>query len=77
MKKSASPIQTVRGGLVDEVVLCDALLGRSTRRRRIDVLTTEPPRAGNPLLEIDLPNSSSRPSTAWASRGARRRWWTS
>ena len=35
-----------------------------------DVLTTEPPREGNPLLEIDLPNFILTPHTAWASREA-------
>ncbi|MGA9032700.1 MAG: NAD(P)-dependent oxidoreductase, partial [Sulfuricaulis sp.] len=35
-----------------------------------DVLTSEPPRAGNPLLELDLPNLILTPHVAWASRNA-------
>jgi glycerate dehydrogenase len=37
------------------------------------VLTEEPPRHGNPLLEIQLPNLIVTPHVAWASREARQR----
>jgi glycerate dehydrogenase len=70
MKKSALLINTARGGLVDEVALRDALLGGGIAGAGFDVLTTEPPREGNPLLEIDLPNFILTPHTAWASREA-------
>ena len=70
MKKSALLINTARGGLVDELALCDALLSRSIAGAGFDVLTTEPPREGNPLLELDLPNFILTPHTAWASREA-------
>ena len=36
----------------------------------IDVLRNEPPRDGNPLLEVDLPNLIVTPHNAWASRQA-------
>ena len=36
----------------------------------IDVLTTEPPREGNPLLDLRLPNLIVTPHIAWASLGA-------
>lgn len=70
MKKSALLINTARGGLVDELALRDALLSRGIAGAGFDVLTTEPPREGNPLLEIDLPNFILTPHTAWASREA-------
>jgi glycerate dehydrogenase len=34
------------------------------------VLSAEPPRAGNPLLALDLPNLILTPHIAWASREA-------
>ncbi|MBV9726447.1 MAG: glycerate dehydrogenase, partial [Gammaproteobacteria bacterium] len=36
----------------------------------VDVLTNEPPREGNPLLELRLPNLIVTPHIAWASQGA-------
>ena len=70
MKPRCLLINTARGGLVDEEALADAL-----RRGRIggagfDVLTVEPPRAGNPLLELRLPNFVLTPHVAWASAQA-------
>ena len=35
-----------------------------------DVLTVEPPRNGNPLLEVRRPNFILTPHVAWASDGA-------
>jgi glycerate dehydrogenase len=70
MKPSALLINAARGGIVDEAALLDAL-----RRGRIagagtDVLTVEPPRQGNRLLDCDLPNLIVTPHVAWASREA-------
>jgi glycerate dehydrogenase len=70
MKKSALLINTARGGLVDELALRDALVKGSIAGAGFDVLTKEPPREGNPLLELDLPNFILTPHTAWASREA-------
>ena len=70
MKKSALLINTARGGLVDEGALREALVSGSIAGAGFDVLSTEPPRAGNALLEIDLPNFILTPHTAWASREA-------
>jgi glycerate dehydrogenase len=39
----------------------------------LDVLTEEPPRAGNPLLDPRLPNLILTPHTAWASHESRQR----
>ena len=73
MKPTAILINTARGGLVDEAALRDALLAKKIAGAGFDVLTTEPTKAGNPLLEPDvlaLPNFILTPHTAWASRGA-------
>ena len=73
MKKSAILINTGRGGLVDETALRDALVEGRIAGAGFDVLTTEPPKDGNPLLEPDvlgLPNFILTPHTAWASREA-------
>jgi glycerate dehydrogenase len=70
MKRTAILINTARGGLVDEHALARALQEGWIAGAGIDVLTTEPPRAGNPLLELRLPNLIVTPHIAWASQGA-------
>ncbi|GAB4513240.1 MAG: D-2-hydroxyacid dehydrogenase [Sulfuricaulis sp.] len=70
MRRHALLINTARGGLVDEAALIQALKEGVIGGAGFDVLTTEPPRAGNPLLEIDLPNFILTPHVAWASRNA-------
>ena len=37
---------------------------------QVDVLAVEPPREGNPLLDLDLPNFLLTPHVAWSSREA-------
>ncbi|MFW5823815.1 MAG: D-2-hydroxyacid dehydrogenase [Marinobacter sp.] len=73
MKDSALVINTSRGGLVDEQALADALRNGVIAGAGFDVLTEEPPRNGNPLLEDDIPNLIVTPHSAWASREARQR----
>ena len=70
MKRTAILINTARGGLVDERALAHALQEGWLAGAGIDVLTTEPPREGNPLLELHLPNLIVTPHIAWASLGA-------
>lgn len=70
MRPHALLINTARGGLVDEAALVLALKRGMIGGAGFDVLTTEPPRAGNPLLELDLPNFILTPHVAWASRNA-------
>ena len=70
MKKSALLINCGRGGLVDEKALADALQKGEIAGAGFDVLTTEPPRGGNPLLDIKLPNLIITPHVAWASKEA-------
>jgi glycerate dehydrogenase len=70
MKREALLINTARGGLIDDHALLDALKAGRLAGAGIDVLRVEPPREGNPLLEVDLPNLIVTPHNAWASRQA-------
>ena len=70
MKRSTILINTARGGLVDEAALIRALDEGLIAGAGFDVLTKEPPKEGNPLLEIRRPNFILTPHVAWASDGA-------
>jgi glycerate dehydrogenase len=70
MKRSALLINTSRGGLVDEQALKEALQTGVIAGAGFDVLTQEPPRDGNPLLDIRSPNFILTPHVAWASQQA-------
>ncbi len=73
MKPSALLINTARGGLVDEHVLARALQEGWIAGAAFDVLSSEPPRAGNPLLAPQLlaqANFLLTPHVAWASAAA-------
>jgi glycerate dehydrogenase len=67
MRPDAILINTARGELVDEAALSSALLNGAIGGAGFDVLSEEPPRDGNPLLELDLPNFILTPHNAWAS----------
>lgn len=73
MKPGSLLINTGRGGLVDEQALVDSLRSGHLGGAGFDVLSTEPPTAGNPLLADDLPNLVVTPHSAWGSREARQR----
>lgn len=73
MKNDAFIINTARGGLVNEEALVTALREGQLGGAGIDVLTSEPPRAGSPLLDEDIPNLIVTPHSAWASAEARQR----
>lgn len=70
MKPSALLINTARGGLVDEAALLRALTEGWIGGAGFDVLTTEPPVNGHPLLDVQRPNFILTPHVAWASDGA-------
>ena len=70
MKRNALLINTARGGLVDEAALVEALELGLIAGAGFDVLTVEPPRNGNPLLDLRRSNFILTPHVAWASDGA-------
>lgn len=71
MKHSARLINTARGALIDEAALAKALKQNRIAGAAVDVLSTEPPAADNPLLTA--PNCIITPHNAWAAREARHR----
>lgn len=71
MKPSAILINTGRGALINEADLAQALQKGTIAGAALDVLSVEPPTAGNPL--IALPNCLITPHVAWASFEARQR----
>lgn len=73
MKPSAFLINVARGGLVDEHALAQALIEKRLAGAATDVLSVEPPKDGNPLLNDAIPNLIVTPHCAWASREARQR----
>jgi glycerate dehydrogenase len=68
MKSTAILLNLARGGVVDEAALAQALREKWIAGAGVDVLTNEPPRAGNPLLEMVGPNCIVTPHVAWASQ---------
>lgn len=70
MKRSALLINTARGGLVNEAALVQALDEGLIAGAGFDVLTTEPPTNGNPLLDLHRPNFILTPHIAWAAAEA-------
>ena len=69
MKPTAILINTGRGPLVDDLAVADALVGHRLAAFCADVLTDEPPKITNPLL--DQPDAFITPHIAWASTEAR------
>lgn len=70
MKRMAILINCARGGVVDEWALAGALRKGKIGGAGVDVLSTEPPGIGNPLLDPELPNIIITPHVAWAGHRA-------
>jgi len=71
MREDALLINTARGGIVNETALSQALLSGRIAGAAVDVLSEEPPRHGNPLLNNSIPNLIVTPHIAWAGVNAR------
>ena len=71
MKQTAILINMGRGGLVDESALATALQHEQIAGAGLDVLSSEPPQADNPLLSVR--HCTLTPHYAWATAAARRR----
>jgi glycerate dehydrogenase len=73
LKPHAFIVNTARGGLIDEQALADALRNGQLGGAASDVLSVEPPVAGNPLLAGDIPRLIITPHSAWGAQEARQR----
>lgn len=73
MKAGSFLINTARGGIVNEKALAEALKSGHLAGAATDVLSVEPPRDGNVLLDEDIPNLIITPHSAWGSLQARQR----
>lgn len=73
MKPSAFLVNTARGGIINETALAHALQQGKLAGAATDVLTVEPPKQGNILLDSTIPNLIITPHSAWGSVQARQR----
>lgn len=73
MKDGAMLINTARGSLVDEQAVVDALRSGKLGGFAADVVSVEPMRSDNPLLQAKDANIVVTPHIAWATHEARER----
>ncbi|MEX5440448.1 2-hydroxyacid dehydrogenase [Acinetobacter indicus] len=73
MKHSAFLVNCARGGIVNEAALAEALQSGQIAGAAMDVLSVEPPKQGNILLDPAIPNLILTPHSAWGSVDARQR----
>ena len=71
MKPDSILINTSRGGLINEQDLAEALNTNQIAGAAVDVVSTEPVRENNPLLQAK--NCIITPHIAWATLSARKR----
>jgi glycerate dehydrogenase len=67
MRANALLINTARGALIQDEALIKALQSGLIAGAAVDCLREEPPRRGNALLDLNLPNFIVTPHVAWAS----------
>jgi glycerate dehydrogenase len=70
LKPTAILVNCARGNIVDDDALANALRAGRIAGAGVDVLRQEPPRDGNPLLDLQLPNLIVTPHIAFASEHA-------
>ena len=71
MRPGSYLINTARGPLLDEAAVAASLQAGHLAGCGVDVLSTEPPAADNPLIKA--PNCVITPHIAWATQAARQR----